>query len=265
MPESGSENANARKLPIEIGHLQPIDRQNLHAVTTVRLARLVVDSKPGDRLPTEQELCIQLGVGRSTLREAVRALSFIGAVKTRQGSGTYIRTPEQGSMERLLGLALVLRRSTIQEIVEMRRVLEVEAARLAALNHSEDERRNLQETMEKMRTAAREIPRAADYDLQYHVLIARASHNGVLEYLINGMRALLQVWMNYAVNAESVVDEILVEHNRILSAIFDRDSDLAAAAMSAHLKKAADRLLAVVGKAHSTTDYLSTLLEIPGS
>ncbi len=240
--------------------IERISKQNLHTETTVRLARLVAASKPGAKLPTERELCEMLGVGRSTVREAVRALSFIGALHTRQGSGTYVKTLDEGSVEKLLGLALVLRRSTVQEIVAVRRILEAESARMAALNHDASDRKDLEAVMEEMGRARLNPQKAARCDLQYHVLLARASHNGVLAYLVNGMRSLLEIWINKAVNSQNIIKDTVLEHNRVLSAVFDRDPELAAATMSGHLKKAADRLFAVVGKDHSTADYFSLLM-----
>jgi GntR family transcriptional repressor for pyruvate dehydrogenase complex len=240
--------------------IERISKQDLHTETTVRLARLVAAAEPGAKLPTERELCEMLGVGRSTIREAVRSLSFIGALYTRQGSGTYVKTPDEGSVEKLLGLALVLRRSTVEEIVAVRRILEAESARLAAVNHNSSDRQDLAAVMEEMGRTFSEPQKASRCDLQYHVLLARASHNGVLAYLINGMRSLLEIWMNKAVNSQNVIEEIVLEHNRVLSAVFDRDPDLAAATMSGHLKKAAERLFAVLGKDHSTADYFALLM-----
>lgn len=238
-----------------------ITRQDLALETTARLARLVASSQPGSRLPTERELCERLGVGRSTLREAVSSLAFIGAVQSRQGSGTYVSAENNDvPVERLIGLGLMLQRSTVHEVIEVRRILEVEAVRLAAERHDEADRRALEAVMAKMSDPAADPAQASRCDVEYHVLLARASHNSVLVHLINGMRSLLEIWITKAVTRQPVVEEIVREHNEILRAVFSRYPDRAAASMLIHLANAAERLFSVVGKDHSTANYISLLL-----
>ncbi|MBI1897103.1 MAG: FadR family transcriptional regulator [Acidobacteria bacterium] len=184
--------------------IQKIARPDLTLETMTRLAQLVAGSEPGAKLPTERELCEMLGVGRSTLREAIGALAFVGAIQVRQGSGTFVNAVGEGGVERLISIALVLERCTVAEVVEVRRMLEVQAARLAAENHAASDRQALEHT--------------------------------------------------------DIIDAILGEHAAILRAVFDRDSERAAAQMFIHQSNAAERLYAVLGKDHSTGSYLSALV-----
>lgn len=239
---------------------EKIIRQDLALETTVHLARLVASSQPGARLPTERELCERLGVGRSTLREAVSSLAFIGAIQPRQGSGTYVSAENDLPVERLIGLGLMLQRSTVEEVIEVRRILEVESVRLAAERFEESDRRALEAIMAKMSELAADPSQASRCDVEYHVLLARASHNSVLVHLINGMRSLLEIWITKAVNRQPVVEEIVREHNAVLRAVFSRQPDRAAASMLVHLANAAERLFSVVGKDHSTANYIALLL-----
>jgi len=243
-----------------IGTIERISKLDLRLETTVRLAKLVASCGPGVRLPTERELCDRLGVGRSTLREALRSLTFIGAIRPRQGAGTYVTAVEDQTIEKLISLGITLQRATVQEIIEARRVLEIEAVRMAAERHTESDREDLEAIMREMSASSKEPTRASRCDLQYHVKLASASHNAVLVHFINGMRALLEIWMNKAVSRRPIVEEIIREHNSVLEAVFRRDPDQAAARMNLHLANAADRLFSVVGKDHSMADYLSLLL-----
>ena len=243
-----------------VERLGRINRQDLAVATTARLAQFIATMEPGARLPTERELCERLGVGRSTLREAMGSLSFIGAVQTRQGSGTYVSTQEDAPVEKLIGLALMLQRSSVHEIVEVRRVLEVEAARLAAERYDEADREALQAVMDAMTESMANPLQASHHDMHYHILLARASHNTALVHFLNGMRALLEKWISRAVNTTPVVQEIVREHNDILRAVFNRNPEQAAAYMLIHLTNAAERLFAVVGKDHSAVNYISLLL-----
>ena len=88
----------------------------------------------GERIPTEAELGEQLGVGRNTIREAVRALAHTGILEVRQGDGTYVRATSEvsGAIRRLCG-------SELREVLQVRRTLEAEGARLAALSRTEEE------------------------------------------------------------------------------------------------------------------------------
>lgn len=228
--------------------------------TTARLAKFIAGLEPGARLPTEKHLCERLGVGRSTLREAMGSLAFIGAVETRQGSGTYVGGNEDAPVEKLIGLALMLQRSSVQEIVEVRRVLEVEAVRLAAERHDKADQQALSAVMEGMRASVQKPEQAAKFDTQYHILLARASHNSALVHLLAGMRALLEMWIALAVNTPPVVSEIVREHDDILRAVLARDPERATAYMIIHLTNAAERLFAVLGRDHSAANYISLLL-----
>ncbi|MBI3280882.1 MAG: FadR family transcriptional regulator [Acidobacteria bacterium] len=240
--------------------IQKIARPDLTLETMTRLAQLVAGSEPGAKLPTERELCEMLGVGRSTLREAIGALAFVGAIQVRQGSGTFVNAVGEGGVERLISIALVLERCTVAEVVEVRRMLEVQAARLAAENHAASDRQALEHIMRQMTAAAGSPHAAARHDLEYHVVLARASHNRVLSHLLYGLRPLLEIWISNAVNRTDIIDAILGEHTAILRAVFDRDSERAAAQMFIHQSNAAERLYAVLGKDHSTGSYLSALV-----
>jgi GntR family transcriptional regulator, transcriptional repressor for pyruvate dehydrogenase complex len=248
---------------MDLTAVPPITRQDLHLEVTTRLARLVVASAPGTRLPTERELCERFGVGRSSVREALRSLAFVGAVEQRQGSGTFVSTLPSGAVDRLIGLGLMVQRSKVHEVVESRRALEIETARLAAIRHNETERVQLAEVMSAMRSAEQDPVQLRQLDLRYHVLLARASHNSVLLHFVNGMRSLLGIWIGRAVSDSEVMSQIVVEHEEILEAVFRRDSEQAAHLMDVHLTKGAARLLAVIGREQTAADYIVALLEQP--
>jgi GntR family transcriptional repressor for pyruvate dehydrogenase complex len=248
-----------------VAKLERINRQDLAVATTARLARYIASLEPGARLPTERELCERLGVGRSTLREAMGSLSFIGAVQTRQGSGTYVTAQEDAPVEKLIGLALMLQRSSVHEIIDVRRILEVEAARLAAERHDQADRQALLAVMDAMSKSVDDPRQASHHDIKFHILLTRASHNSALAHLLNGMRALLQEWIRRAVTTTPVVQDIVREHNDILQAVFKRAPDQAAAYTLIHLTNAADRLFAAVGKNQAAATYISLLLESDSS
>lgn len=244
--------------------LRRISKQDLHLQTASLLAEIVTAAEPGSRLPTERELCAQLGVGRSTLREAMRALSFVGAIRVRQGSGAYVSSVGEEKVERLITLGLMLHRTKVQEVIEARQILEAQAVRLAASSHDSADAEKLAQIMKNMADTASNPADASNLDLQFHVHMAEATHNGVLVLFVHGLRSLLALWMHKAVNRQPVVEDIIREHNAILDAVLARNSDLAAARMTVHLTNAAERLFSVVGRNRSTADFMSALLNPAG-
>lgn len=248
------------QLEEEKQRIEKISKQDLHLETTARLARLISASEPGSRLPTERELCEQLGVGRSTLREAIRSLSFVGAIQARQGSGTYVSRPEDHAAEKLIGLGLTLQRARIWEVIEARTSMEKEAVRLAAQRYTETDRTDLLQVMHQLDATRDDLSRSSKLDLQFHLTLTRASQNSVFVHVINGMQTLLEIWMKHAINREVVVDEVIDEHTSVLEAVFARDAERASAMMEAHLTRAAERLFSALGRDQSMEEYLSLLL-----
>lgn len=242
--------------------LDKIPGEAVHSEVTSRLAQFIALSPPGSRLPTERALSEKLGVGRSSIREALRSLSFIGAVHARQGSGTYVST-EESYVGKLIGLGLMMQRSTMSEVIEARRTLELQAVRLAACRHDEHDRKQLEAVMRKMEFSADDLAMVARYDLELHVTLARAGHNSVLAHFITGMRVLFEIWIQKAAAEDLVIESILAEHQEILDAVFARDPDRAERCMGEHLKRSANHLMKRIDPALPTTEYASMLL-VPG-
>ncbi|GAB2500456.1 FadR/GntR family transcriptional regulator [Nocardiopsis aegyptia] len=132
----------------------------------------------GDRIPTESELSDQLEVGRNTVREAVRALAHAGLLEIRQGAGTFVRASSElgGALRRRL------ERSRLRENLEVRRALEVEAARLAALRHSDEDMAGIDRAMALREEAWRErdMGTFVEADFTFHRAVVNATHNTLL-------------------------------------------------------------------------------------
>ena len=138
----------------------------------------------GQRIPTEPELAEQLGVGRNTVREAVRALAHSGLLEVRQGDGTYVRATSEvsGAVRRLCG-------SELREVLQIRRTLEVEGARLAASARTDDELRELERLLDE-RDQAKLEKRLDDFvrtDAEFHLAVVHCGHNTLLTELYRGL------------------------------------------------------------------------------
>ncbi len=179
------------------------------------------------KIPTETVLAEQLGVGRNTVREAVRALTHAGLLECRQGDGTYVRATNElsGAMLRRLRAAEQL------EILEVRRALEVEAARLAAARRTEADIELLRAALERREQAwsQRESEEFVEADLAFHMTVVEATHNRVLIDLYHDFANALRA----SITAAGVpLEKSYIPHEAIVRAI--AAGDVAAAERAGH-------------------------------
>lgn len=204
--------------------------------------RAQIDSgewRVGDRIPTESELSDQLEVGRNTVREAVRALAHAGLLEIRQGAGTFVRASSElgGALRRRL------ERSRLRENLEVRRALEVEAARLASLRRSEADMARIDRTLATREEAWRERDMSAfvESDFTLHKAVVLATHNRLLIDLYNDIAQVVYDSIAHTTyeqsnggieQGESPSAYGGMDHSRLVEAI--RASEPAAAAREAN-------------------------------
>ncbi|AOS62615.1 FadR/GntR family transcriptional regulator [Actinoalloteichus hymeniacidonis] len=194
----------------------------------------------GSRIPTEPELVEALGVGRNTVREAVRALAHAGLLEVRQGDGTYVRATSE-----LSGAVRRLYTSELRDVLETRRAIEVEAARLAAARRTEEELALLTETLGRRDAAlaAAEWEAMVRADTEFHAHVVEASHNSLLTELYAGFTEAVMASVATGVaidNAATCVEH--VSHSALLAAIRDGDPAAAAREAGGFLNEQLDRL-----------------------
>ena len=198
---------------------------------TLRSRILSGGLSPGERLPTEATLMEELGVGRSTLREAVRILEREGLVRTRQGSGTYVSQPDRASL-----LAAAFGFPDAAHINEVRRLLEPAIARMAALRRTPDQAREilrLARAREEHRVAG-EFAQQTQVDIALHRAIALAANNPVLSDLFDAF-ALVLTRLVAATIQEGDTSVSADLHDRLAQAVAVGDPDGAEAAVNAIL------------------------------
>jgi GntR family transcriptional regulator, transcriptional repressor for pyruvate dehydrogenase complex len=187
----------------------------------------------GARLPSETTLAAELGVGRSTIREAIRALASTGMVESRQGAGTFVRAAVAVEP----GLETRLRRAAMLDVYEVRHAFELQAARLAASRRDDDDLANLDRTL-RLRQEAFAVARDAAFveaDLAFHHAVVDAAHNPVLSELFASFTSALREAL-FGVFADSELrTDASSSHLDLAAAIRDGDPDAAAAATSRHL------------------------------
>ncbi|SFQ73040.1 FadR/GntR family transcriptional regulator [Amycolatopsis rubida] len=177
----------------------------------------------GHRIPTEPELSAQLGVGRNTVREAVRALAHTGILEVRQGDGTYVRATSEvsGAIRRLCGTEL-------REVLHVRRLLEVEGARLAATARTEEDLAELRVLLNRRDTDWDEgrLDDFARSDAEFHQVVVRCGHNGLLLELYRGLMEAITA--SVASTSDNPEHAEMIRHRELVDAIETRDAGRAA-------------------------------------
>jgi GntR family transcriptional repressor for pyruvate dehydrogenase complex len=190
----------------------------------------------GARLPTERELTQRFGVSRSSLREAVRALTMVGVLEPRVGDGTYVTTLEPELL--LTGVGFVsdlVGGASLLDLHHVRRVLEPEATRLATPRLTENDFERLDECLRQME-AANTIPAYIDADTAFHHVILDACGNPTLASLIENLSSgTLRARMWQSLVSRDAVEATLASHRAIQKALLAGDAELAAAADVLHL------------------------------
>ena len=154
---------------------------------------------PGDRLPTEHEFAERLGVGRNSVREAVRMLQSAGLVEVRHGTGSFVRETVEASVAQLMLFRSLVAQADDASLIEVRRVFERACAELAARRRDEADLAAMRDAIDRMRRLAAEAapgPDAMlDADLAFHRAVYRASGNEMLASLADFVLTAVSPWV----------------------------------------------------------------------
>lgn len=212
----------------------------LHKEIQFRIRRFIAEQQlqPGDRLPSEETLCSQLGVGRSALREALKGLEAVGMIESRRGAGNYVAQFDPARfMEYFAGSSLV-EALTLQELTEVRSLLEVAWVKDAVERMTDDDIAELLAAWEQMRdhAALGQPYRWDDFDM--HRIIMRHVPNRLIRAVLDALFTLYEyhpVRPRYGSQASLDVEQ----HRMLVDAIIARDGEQAQKALIISFNKAA--------------------------
>jgi DNA-binding FadR family transcriptional regulator len=223
--------------------IQAIENHRLYRKIADQLGGMIESGeyKTGDRLPSERELAAQLRVSRSSVREAMIALEVEGCIEIRGGTGVFV--VDQKKMRRP---------DTVNgaspgpfEILQVRRLIEPEAAALAAQNANEDQIAELQRALEGMSSEGFSQLTGLDDDGKFHLCVAEASGNGALamtmQMLWEARVGRLYVKYEQHFHNPEIWQRAIDQHRKVLDAIVARDAKAARAAMLHHIRSAQSR------------------------
>jgi GntR family transcriptional regulator, transcriptional repressor for pyruvate dehydrogenase complex len=204
----------------------------------------------GDRIPPERELCQQLGIGRASLREALKALELIGMLECRVGDGTFVLPRSEFLSRPLLWAITGTDKAELRDIVEARKVMEGEIAALAAERATTEEADEIGAAVADLRAGIAEPVRALEADIRFHLALAKAAHNKVLFNAVQLLRNLLGQWLLLKLRMPEAPVRVLQQHEAIYTAIRHRDPSRARAEMLQHLSEMGHLLIKVVESSH---------------
>ncbi len=192
--------------------------------------------QPGDRLPREADLAAELGLSRSSLREAVKALSLMNILDVRRGDGTYVTSLQPPLLLEALSFIVDFHRdATVLEFLEVRRILEPEAAAMAAKRISPAEIAGLRELLDRLGPDP-EVEDLVANDLEFHRRISACSGNTVLTSLLDslsGPTLRARVWRG--LTQTGATQRTLAEHRAILDALESHDAVVARSWCTVHI------------------------------
>ncbi len=188
-----------------------------------RITQAIINHEinPGDELPSETELSISMGVGKSSVREAIKMLSVMGVVESVQGDGTFIRhsVDEQGINP--LVYQMILMQSGDEYIFELRKMFEPAYTLLAMEHATPEDIKKIAKAVENLELNVQANKQTANDDLSFHEAILQATHN---PYVIKIGQTVLQLFVASIRNSMSnIPGQAVADHKMILQAFIDRD------------------------------------------
>lgn len=206
------------------------------AILSIKQMIISGELRPGDRMPPEAELGERLGLSRSSLREAIKALEMVNVLDVRRGDGTYVTSLDPSVLSGAVGFVVELQQGrTALELLEVRRILETAAARRAAVRVDAATLDLIEAEVGTVEDADTDL--LVRHDAQFHRLIAQAADNAYLVGLLDALSPrTLRVRAWRALTERGAAERTVSEHRAILAALRAGDPDLASAWMTVHIQ-----------------------------
>ena len=188
----------------------------------------------GDKLPNENDLAAELGVSRSTLREAIRILTTSGVLEIRRGKGTFV-SPQVEEIGDFGFSSLEQVRGQLRDLFELRSIFEPKAARLACQRATEEELRDILERGEAVERCIRAGQDRTEADRDFHAAIVRAAHNEFMVRLLPVIHQAVAAAVESGEHGEQLAEDTLRDHALLLEFLAKRDGEGAEHAMAIHM------------------------------
>ncbi|MBW4024638.1 MAG: FadR family transcriptional regulator [Proteobacteria bacterium] len=224
--------------------IRPIARATLPQEIVKALTDLIMKGvwKPGDMIPSEKELALRFQVGRSTIREAVKSLAVLGVLEARAGEGSFVREATSELLSGAFRWGLLLGERNLDDLVDVRVLVEVECTRRAAEQGGSETSAQLAASLKDMRESGTNHEAFMESDTQFHLAIAQAARNPIFENIGATIQSMVRIWYPKTYYIPETKSLTIEEHQAIAGAIACHDGPGAAEAMRTHLTQAGARL-----------------------
>jgi GntR family transcriptional repressor for pyruvate dehydrogenase complex len=223
-----------------LSSIDPVPRATLSEQVAKRLAARITagDWRPGAKLPSEAELCKAFSVGRSSLREALTSLAFIGLIRVRAGGGSYVaEQPSAYFTSAWLNSGLLTSAKALGEFVEARMILETELAALCAERITPEELQRMEDLVDRMKQSIHDnTDEFWKLDLSFHLSMGIAAKNDVLNTILKGVREQMMDLISKSLLLREGMEQAVVQHTKVLEAMRHHNPVKARDAMRSHLQ-----------------------------
>ena len=220
--------------------LEPVKKTRLYENIVKQLIDLINNGslKPGDQLPPERELCLQLNVSRTAIREALRALEVMGFIDSRVGGGTFIRQITLDNVIDPFTILLSQDKKLILELTEVRQLLETQIVSLATRRINDDKKADIQKAIDLMEQEIAGGGIGIAGDNAFHEALSKAAENSAMAKILYMCGDLLSYSRQATLKIPGQPEKSLADHKAIFQAICNQDEAKAIELMKNHLAKA---------------------------
>lgn len=242
-----------------------VNRARLSEQVAEQIQNMIIQGriKEGDRLPPERELAEQLSVSRTVIRESIKALQERGLVKVLTGNGTYATRLESENVSQSIGLFVRGKKHAFHDLLEIRKMLEVEIAGLAAERATRENvirlETNLNEmkrTLTEIRTPSIQLEEFVQADINFHQCLAEASKNSLLLVLLEPITDLLLEFSREASSFPGAQQKAVAYHQMILECVCNHDSEKCRETMRNHISNT-EEFLDLMAEKQKITDLMN--------
>lgn len=186
------------------------------------------DFKPGDKLLSEAQLCEKLGVGRNSLREAIKMLNAIGVLETKRGQGTFLAKEISHDVFNPLIFKLILEPKSAKDIYELRILLETIII-LMAIKKADDKdiesaKNVLLEVKKLLEQNSTDIDRFVKLDIKFHMVIAKSTHNYLVETILDTIMVIFEPFIKRVLSSENGIQISVINHENLIKIIEEKNS-----------------------------------------
>lgn len=233
--------------------LRQAEKTTLYEDIVEQLRGLIANGnlKPGDRLPSERQLCEELGVSRAILREALKGLDLMGVVQIKHGGGTFVREDINARLVaqplRFISIDAEMGK-TILELLETREAIESVSTGLAAKRITRNQIDDIKAGFWKMKSAfdREDWDTMSKIDMEFHIALCEASGNSILYQIEKSIQSMLLKAMETTIYIPTAGTLAIEYHEKIINAICDHDAETAQGLMTEHIRTVAKKVMQAV-------------------